>query len=65
VILLIWVGAVASQVVHKIHGPMMDLSNHELDVIHYCGIALLKMLVIVFFFIPWLSIKLVLKKAKT
>ncbi len=64
VMLLIWVAALASQVIHQFHGPMLGLSDHELDLIHYCGIGLLKMLVIAFLFIPWLSVKLVLKSAK-
>ena len=34
------------------------------DFIHYCGIALLKILVLVFFFMPWLAIKLVLREEK-
>ena len=62
VLLFIWLGAFMSGAVHKLHGPLMGLSEHELDVIHYCGIALLKLCVIVFFFFPWLAIRLVLRK---
>jgi hypothetical protein len=65
VVLFVWLAAFLSQAVHKIHGPMMGLSDHELDVIHYCGMAILKLLVLVFFFIPWLSVKLVLRKGRT
>jgi len=64
VLLFIWLGAFLSGGVHKLHGPLMGLSNDELDLIHYCGMAFVKLLVLVFFFIPWLSIKLVLKKDK-
>jgi len=39
-------------------------SNHDLNVIHYCGMAFTKLCVILFFFIPWLSIRMVLKKRK-
>ncbi len=35
-----------------------------LTVIHYCGMGLTKLVEGLFFFIPWLSIKLVLRKAK-
>jgi len=64
VLLFIWLGAVLlpGEAIHTLHGPMFGLASHELDVILYCGMGLLKVLVLVFFFIPWLSIKLVLKR---
>lgn len=61
-LLLLWFGAFMSGAVHKLHGPLMDLSNHDLNVIHYCGMAFVKLVVILFFFFPWLAIKLVLRK---
>lgn len=64
VLLFIWVGVFMSNIVHKVHGPLMGLSDHELDVSHYCGIAFLKLFVLMLFFVPWLSIRLVLRKAK-
>lgn len=66
VLLFIWLGAVLLMggTIHKLHGPMFGITSHELDVIFYCGMAMLKVFVLVFFFIPWLSIRLVLKKAK-
>ena len=62
VLLFIWFGAFLSHAVHKLHGPMMSLSDHDLNVIHYCGMASLKLVVLVLFFFPWLSIRLVLRK---
>ena len=47
---------------HDMHGSMFGLSAHELDVIFYCWMGLLKIAVLTFFFIPWLSIKMVLKQ---
>ncbi|MBW3595723.1 MAG: hypothetical protein KY475_00445 [Planctomycetes bacterium] len=64
VLLFIWLGALFSGAVHNLHGPLMNLTGDELDVIHYCGVASLKLVVLVFFFIPWMSIKLALRKAK-
>ena len=66
VLLFIWLGAalLMGETIHKLHGPMFGLSKHELDVIFYCGMGLLKLCVLVFFFIPWLAIRLVLRKAK-
>lgn len=61
-LLFIWFGAFMSGAVYKLHGPLMGLTNHDLDVIHYCGMAFAKLVVILFFFFPWLAIKLVLRK---
>ena len=64
VLLFIWFGAVLLMggVIYKLHGPMFGLSTHELDVIFYCGMGLLKLCVLTFFFIPWLAIKHVLRQ---
>jgi Family of unknown function (DUF6868) len=63
-LLLIWAGAfmLAANVIHDLHGSIFGLSPHELNVIHYCGIAFVKLCVILFFFFPWLAIRLVLRK---
>jgi len=64
VLLFIWLGAFMSGAVYKLHGPLMDLSNHDLNVIHYCGMAFVKLVVILFFFFPWAAIRLVLRRPK-
>ena len=66
VLLAIWFGAalLMSEAIHQLHGPMFGITGHELDVLFYGGMGLLKVFVFVFFFIPWLSIRLVLNKAK-
>jgi hypothetical protein len=66
VLLLLWFGMymLAGDVIYRLHGPMFGLSKHDLDVIHYCGMAFVKLIVILFFFFPWLAIRLVLRKAK-
>lgn len=63
-LLLIWfvVDKLAGEEILRLHGPMFGLTKHELDVIFYCGMGLLKLCVIVFFFFPWLAIRLVLRK---
>lgn len=48
--------------VDKIQGSLFDVTPHELDLIIYCALGLLKLLVIGLFFLPWLAIKLVLRK---
>lgn len=66
VLLFIWFGffMLAPNVIYNLHGSMFDLSPHELNVIHYSGMAFVKLAVICFFFFPWLAIRLVLGKTK-
>jgi hypothetical protein len=61
-LLLLWFGIyrLAGGFVHRLHGGLFGLSKHELDVIFYCGMGLLKLGVILLFFFPWLAIRLVL-----
>ncbi len=64
IVLLFWWGAItlAGDVVLGVHGDMFDLTRPQLNVIHYCGILLTKLVVGLFFFIPWVSIRMVLKR---
>ena len=66
VLLVIWFGAALfmGETIHKFHGPLFGITKHELDIIFYSGMGILKLFVSVFFFIPWLSVRLVLKKEK-
>ena len=63
-LLLLWFGIymLASDVIYRLHGTMFGLSGHDLTVIHYSGMAFVKLSVILFFFFPWLAIRLVLRK---
>ncbi len=63
-LLLVWVGLVlfAGGTLQSLQGCMFHLTPHDLSVIHYCGLALTKVCVILFFFFPWLAIRLVLRK---
>ena len=60
--LLFWFGMyrLAGNFIHRLHGGLFGLTPHELDVIFYCGMGLLKVGVIVLYFIPWLAIQMVL-----
>lgn len=66
VLLSIWCGVffLADDLVHQLHSGVFDLTQHELNVIFYCGMGLFKFLVLVFFFIPWLAITLVLRRQR-
>ena len=65
VLLFISLGAtlLTGNLIHDLHGSIFGLTKHELDLIFYCLMGILKLIVIACFFIPWLSIKLVLKKS--
>jgi hypothetical protein len=66
ILLLFWWGAttLAGDLVLGVHGDMFGLTRSQLNVIHYCGMGFTKLAVSSFFFIPWISIRLVLKKRK-
>lgn len=66
-LLLIWVVffMLASDVIHNLHGKMFGLSEHELDLIHYCGMAFVKLCVFLFFLFPYIAIRMVLRKRNT
>ncbi len=52
----------SGDLIDVIHGRIFGLTPHELDLIIYCGLGVMKLLVLVLFFIPWLAIKMVLGK---
>ena len=66
ILLLFRWGAItfAGDLVLGVHGDMFYLTRPQLNVIHYCGMMLTKLVVGLFFFIPWVAIRLVLKKRK-
>lgn len=56
---------VASDLIHNLHGKMFRLTEHELDLIHYCGMAFVKLCVFLFFLFPYIAIRMVLRKRNT
>ena len=40
----------------------IHFGDKSVNVIHYCGMGLVKLVVGLFFFIPWVAIRLVLRK---
>ncbi len=64
-LILVWFGGftVAREVIHS-QAKWFGLTPHETDLIQYCGIALVKMWVLVFFVFPYVSIRLVLRQRK-
>jgi hypothetical protein len=65
--LLLLLGAgvilIAGDSIYRINGNLFGLSKHELELIIYECIVLMKVIVLMFFLIPWLAIRLVLRKA--
>ena len=63
-LLLLWFGLcmLAGDMVYGLHGRLFDLTRHELNLIHYCGMAFVKMCVLLFFLFPYIAIRLVLRK---
>jgi hypothetical protein len=66
VLLFIWLGVVLlrGETIHRLHTHLFGLSTDQFHVIHYCGIGLLKLSIMIFFFIPWVAITLVVKGSK-
>ena len=65
-LLLVWVAAqfVAGDTLFRLQGNLFDVTKHEFNLILYCSMALLKLVVLLFFFFPWLAIRLMLSKGK-
>jgi hypothetical protein len=63
-LVLFWFGMymLASDMIHLAHGRWFGLTNHELDLIHYCGMAWVKGCTLVFFLFPYIAIRLVRRK---
>lgn len=65
-LLLAWLAVFmfAGERAHELHRSLFGLTQHELNVISYCGVALAKLLVLLLFFFPWLAIRLVLRDVR-
>ena len=63
-ILIVWFMSyvVGGDWIYSIHSKWFDLSKHEFALMNYYGMALLKLFAIVFFLLPYGSIKLMLRK---
>ena len=63
-ILIVWFMSyvVGGDWIYGIHSKWFDLSKHEFALMNYYGMALLKLCAIVFFLLPYGSIKLMLRK---
>jgi len=64
IFLFIWLAMflLAGDWVYSIHSSMFDITRTQFDMAHYIGMGMLKIIVIVTFLIPWICIKLIIKK---
>jgi len=64
VLLIIWIGVflLAGDVLYRLNGPLFGVSQHEMNLMHFYGIVFVKCLVLLFFLIPYIAIRLVLQK---
>ncbi|MBM84238.1 MAG: hypothetical protein CMJ78_27095 [Planctomycetaceae bacterium] len=58
-----WMVAVLlfGDLIYRLHGDLFGLTTETLKIIHYSGMGIWKLSVLIFFFIPWLSLKLMLR----
>jgi hypothetical protein len=63
-LLILWavVYLVAGDLLFRLNGPIFGLSQHEMNLMHFYGIVFVKCLVLLFFVIPYIAIRLVLQK---
>ncbi|MFB3896748.1 MAG: DUF6868 family protein [bacterium] len=47
---------------YRLHSSWFSLSPHEFVMANYYGLAFVKLIIFLFFFIPYLAIKVVLRK---
>ena len=65
-LLLAWFGVylLAGDAIYRLNGPLFGLTQHEMNRMHFYGIVFVKCCVLLFFLIPFLAIRLVLRKYK-
>ena len=67
VLLLFWfvLFLAAGGWMYYFHSAMFDITEHEFNVMNYCGMGLLKLFVSVFFFIPYIAMRWTDKNQKS
>ena len=63
-VLLLWFAmyVFAGNVIFGSHGKLFGLTEREMGIIHYCGMAVFKCAALLFFLFPYIAIRLVLRK---
>ncbi len=60
VLLAVWFAwfAVAGDWIYQVHTRWFQIPRQSFDAIHYAGMAVTKIAIILFFLLPWIAIKL-------
>ena len=63
-LLMIWFAwfVFAGDWVYQVHSRWFQIPRQTFDAIHYAGMAVTKVAIILFFLFPWIAIKLLSKK---
>ncbi len=66
VLLLFWfvLFLVAGECIYGLQSKWILITPHEFDLICYCGMGLVKLFVLLFFLIPYIAIRCVLRKQR-
>jgi len=67
-VLIIWFlfFLLADELVYDAHGSLFkEITDRQFQIIHYCGMGLLKLIVSVFFFIPYIAMRWASKSHKS
>lgn len=48
--------------IYDLQSRIFDISRANMDLVYYCFLGSMKLIVLLFFFIPWLAIRLTLRK---
>ena len=63
-LLLVWAGGylLAGDLIYRTNGPLFGLTQHEMNLMHFYGIVIVKCCVLLFFLFPYIAIRLVLSR---
>jgi MFS superfamily sulfate permease-like transporter len=63
-LILIWLGFLvfAGEFTYNIHSWFIPISRQQFDCIHYAAMAITKLCIFLFFLLPYIAIRIVLKK---
>jgi len=61
--LLLWFGGylVAGDFIYRLNSRLFGVTQHEMNLMHFFGMALVKLILFVFFLFPYVAIRLVLR----
>jgi len=66
VLMLVWfvLFVLPGNIVYRVHSLFFEISEPQLEIVHYCGMALMKMVSFWLFLFPYVAIRLVLRSRR-